>query len=74
MTGQMDMMMNVMIVMVIFTSFSLPTAIGLYWIVTYAFISLQTYFTNLYDQKYHDKKIIKGKINRKEGKKYGKNN
>lgn len=74
MKGQMDMMMNVMIVMVIFTSFSLPTAIGLYWIVTYAFISLQTYFTNLYDQKYHDKKIIKGKINRKEGKKYGKNN
>jgi YidC/Oxa1 family membrane protein insertase len=69
MKKQTDMMMNVMIVMVIITSFTLPTAIGLYWIVTYAFISVQTYFVNLYNKK-HDNK----KVNRKEGKKYEKSN
>jgi YidC/Oxa1 family membrane protein insertase len=79
--GQMSMMTNVMTVMIVLTSFSLPTAIGLYWIVTYAFISIQTYIVSLLDRKpkkkpkeKESKKRVTQKLKEKEGMKYGKNN
>lgn len=80
MQGQMSMMTKVMTIMIIVTSFSLPTAIGLYWIVTYAFIAIQTFVVNKINSgsgnKKNEKRIkeIKSKIKLKEGMKYGKNN
>ena len=82
---QMSMMTNVMTVMIILTSFSLPTAIGLYWIVTYAFISIQTYIVGLFNGKKptiknkdrttkRNKKGVTQKLREKEGMKYGKSN
>ena len=41
--NQMNMMTNIMTVMIIITSFSLTTALSFYWIVTYAFIAVQTF-------------------------------
>ena len=78
---QMKTMLMVMTVIISFASFSLPTAIALYWIVTYAFIIIQTFIMNLI-QKNKDKKrksdkknkSIKDKLKMKEGLKYGKNN
>ena len=78
---QMKTMLIVMTVIISFASFSLPTAIALYWIVTYAFIIIQTFIMNLI-QKNKDKKrksdkknkSIKDKLKVKEGLKYGKNN
>ncbi len=77
---QMSTMTNVMTVMIIITSFSLPTAIGLYWIVTYAFISIQTYVFGLLNGKTpklkddkKGKKRVTQKLKEKEGMKYGKN-
>ena len=61
--GQMKTMLIVMTVFIGFASFSLPTAIALYWIVTYAFIIIQTFVMNLIDKnkekkKYHHNKNI----------------
>jgi YidC/Oxa1 family membrane protein insertase len=84
MKNQMKMMTYVMLIMIVFTSFSLPTAIGLYWIVTYAFISIQTYVFNYINGNTHYQKnkakkneiIKKVKVSKvsKEGNKHGKNN
>lgn len=78
--SQMKTMLIVMTVFIGFASFSLPTAIALYWIVTYAFIIVQTYIMNLVHKKCENKKIsnnkskkIKDKLKLKEGMKYGKN-
>ena len=79
--SQMKTMLIVMTVFITFASFSLPTAIALYWIVTYAFIVIQTFVMNLIDKKkeesdHHktiDKKSINSKLKIKEGMKYGKN-
>ena len=77
--SQMNTMLIVMTVLIAFASFSLPTAIALYWIVTYAFIIVQTYIMNLIDtkknKKGNDKKNskIKEKLETKAGMKYGKN-
>lgn len=80
--NQMRTMLIVMTILITFASFSLPTAIALYWIVTYAFIIIQTFTMNLIDKKKKNKKTkektskkkdIKGKLKEKEGLKYGKN-
>lgn len=78
---QMKFMLMFMTVFIGFASFSLPTAIALYWIVTYAFIVIQTFIMNLIDKKKENKnstyrpkeKKIKDKLKVKEGLKYGKN-
>ena len=78
--SQMNIMLIVMTVFIGFASFSLPTAIALYWIVTYAFIVIQTFIMNLIEKKKQGKKkntkekSIKDKIKMKEGMKYGKTN
>lgn len=74
---QMSMMTKVMTIMILFTSFSLPTAVGLYWIITYAFISVQTIIVNRITgskPEKKDKKRVTQKLKEKEGMKYGKNN
>lgn len=77
--SQMKTMLIVMTVLIAFASFSLPTAIALYWIVTYAFIILQTYVMNLITKLKSKKntktksKKIKEKLEVKAGMKYGKN-
>jgi len=77
--SQMKTMLIVMTVFIGFASFSLPTAIALYWIVTYAFIIIQTFIMNLISKKKAEKEIakkgkkIKEKLKMKEGMKYGKN-
>lgn len=77
--SQMKTMLIVMTVFIGFASFSLPTAIALYWIVTYAFIIIQTFLMNLLSKKKAEKEItkksnkIKDKLKMKEGMKYGKN-
>ena len=78
---QMKIMVIVMTVLISFTSFSLPTAIALYWIVTYAFIIIQTLIVNLINNKKVEKEkqlkksksSIQEKLRIKEGIKYGKN-
>ena len=83
----MGTMTIIMTVIIVFTSFSLPTAIGLYWIVTYAFIAIQTFIVNLLNGKKpslkstnkkkktdNKNKKVKEKLKEKEGMKYGKNN
>ena len=76
---QMKFMLIFMTVFIGFASFSLPTAIALYWIVTYAFIVIQTFIMNLIEKKKDNKKEtskkkgIKDKLKVKEGMKYGKN-
>ena len=78
--SQMKTMLIVMTVLIAFASFSLPTAIALYWIVTYAFIIIQTFVMNLLSNKEKNKKVksnkkkIKEKLEMKAGMKYGKNN
>lgn len=79
---QMKFMLYFMTILIGITSFSLPTAIAIYWVVTYAFIIIQT-FTMKQIQKHKEKgnnkniaketKKIKDKIKEKEGMKYGKN-
>ena len=74
-------MLIVMTVMIGFASFSLPTAIALYWIATYAFVIGQTYVMRLITNKKgnYDKELkketkkIQEKLKLKEGMKYGKN-
>ncbi len=65
---QTNTMLYVMMGIITLASFSLPTAIALYWIVTNAFISVQTFITTklLDDNK-------KSKVKVKVGKKNGKN-
>jgi len=82
MKKQMNMMTNIMVIMIIITSFSLSTALAFYWIITYAFIAIQTYiFKRLSgetkkkekkDNKKNNNKI-KEKLEVKEGLKYGNN-
>lgn len=78
--GQTKMMTNIMVVMIVLTSFSLTTALALYWIITYAFIAIQTFIfkklsgeDNNKDIKKEKKKKIKDKLEVKEGLKYGSN-
>lgn len=82
MKNQMDMMTNIMVIMIVVTSFSLTTALAFYWITTYAFIAIQTYiFKKLSNDKKapkikkKDKKNskIKDKLEVKRGLKYGNN-
>jgi len=79
MQKQMSMMTNIMVVMIVMTSFSLTTALAFYWITTYAFIAIQTYiFKRLNGEKKNKdskpKKKIKDKLEMKRGLKYGNNN
>lgn len=80
--NQMKTMLIVMTVFVGFASFSLPAAIALYWIITYAFIIIQTFVMNKLNNKdkskrskngKKDSKKIKEKLEMKAGMKYGKN-
>ncbi len=82
MKNQMNMMTNIMVVLIVVTSFTLSTAIALYWIVTYAFIAVQTFiFKKLSGDSKSSKqdypkggKKIKDKLEVKRGLKYGNNN
>ena len=74
------LMLIFMTIFIGFASFSLPTAIALYWIVTYSFMFLQSYIMKLAkkheENKYNKNKknkSIKEKLKIKEGLKYGKN-
>ncbi len=82
---QTNMMMNIMLVIILITSINFPTALHFYWIVTYAFIAIQTYAIKYYlgDRKPKKEKMIattqkpskiKERLTKKEGKKNGKNN
>lgn len=78
--NQMKTMLIVMTVFIGFASFSLPTAIALYWVTTYAFIIIQTFISNYIQKRKEQKGIknkkqknIKDKLKVKEGMKYGKN-
>ncbi len=79
MQGQMNMMTNIMVVIIVITSFSLTTALAFYWIITYAFIAIQTFiFKKLTGDKKNNKnkenkKKIKEKLEVKRGLKYGNN-
>ena len=78
-TSQMKTMLTVMTIFIGFASLSLPTAIALYWIVTYAFIIIQTLIMNMFNKNGISKKgkkeakKIKEKLEMKAGMKYGKN-
>ncbi len=82
--SQMKMMTNIMVVIIVVTSFSLTTALSFYWIVTYAFIAIQTFIFKWLSgdikrkPKKDDKddkknKKIKEKLEVKRGLKYGNN-
>lgn len=83
MQSQMGMMTNIMVALIVVTSFSLSTALAFYWIVTYAFISIQTFiFKKLSNEKSDGNKTgkkndkqnkIKDKLEVKRGLKYGNN-
>lgn len=78
MQKQMNMMTNIMVIMIVITSFSLTTALSFYWIVTYAFIAIQTYIFKKLSRDKKDKtsksnKKIKEKLEVKRGLKYGNN-
>lgn len=77
MKGQMNMMTNIMVVMIVVTSFSLSTALAFYWIITYAFIAVQTFIFKKLSNKDNNKKKnnskIKDKLEIKKGLKYGNN-
>lgn len=81
MESQMKMMTNIMVVLIVVTSFSLTTALAFYWIITYAFIAIQTFiFKRLSgeikkkpkEEKKNNSKI-KEKLEVKRGLKYGNN-
>jgi len=61
-------MLIVMLIMIFVASFSLPTAIALYWIITNAFIIVQNYFLEKTSKndKINDKKVSKKKVSIKE--------
>lgn len=73
----MSMMTNIMVIMIVMTSFSLTTALSFYWIVTYAFIAIQTFiFKKLMNKDKDNKKTqkkIQEKLKLKKGLKYGSN-
>ncbi|MEG0794348.1 MAG: YidC/Oxa1 family membrane protein insertase [Bacilli bacterium] len=80
---QMKIMLYVMLVVIVYASINLPTALAFYWIITYAFIALQNvivdFSTNNPFKKKHKKEDlkkekIKEKLQKKEGMKYGKDN
>ena len=78
MANQMNTMTNVMVILIVVTSFSLSTALSFYWIVTYAFIAIQTFIfrklTGDIPKKDKNKKDkIKDKLEVKRGMKYGNN-
>lgn len=82
--SQMKIMVYVMLVVIVYASFSLPTALAFYWIVTYAFIAIQNIVLNYINNKTFggtnskskekSREKIKDRLARKEGMKYGKNN
>lgn len=80
MQKQMNMMTNIMVIMIVITSFSLTTALSFYWIVTYAFIAIQTFIFKKLSSNNKNKnnnksnKKIKDKLEVKRGMKYGNNN
>lgn len=80
MQKQMNMMTNIMVIMIVITSFSLTTALSFYWIVTYAFIAIQTFIFKKLSSDNKNKnnkksnKKIKDKLEVKRGMKYGNNN
>ncbi len=81
MANQMSSMTTIMVIIITLTSFSLSTALSFYWIVTYAFIAVQTYiFKRLLGESKKsnkngkNKKNIKEKLEIKRGLKYGNNN
>lgn len=69
--GQTNTMFIMMIIMISIASFSLPTAIALYWIVTNGFIVIQNYLIEKMiekDEKKSNKKVsLKEKSNRRRG-------
>jgi len=73
----MSMMTNIMVIMIVMTSFSLTTALSFYWIITYAFIAVQTFiFKKLLNKEKGNKKNnkkIQEKLKMKKGLKYGSN-
>ncbi len=80
--SQMNLMLYIMLFMIVYASLNLPTAIAFYWIVTYAFISIQNIIVNysnndsLKNKNKKDKskkENIKDKVKKKEGMKYGNN-
>ena len=77
--NQTKFMLIFMTVFIGFASLSLPTAIALYWIVTYAFMIVQTYLIKFIKNGKTDKQIkkqkksINEKLKVKENLKYGKN-
>lgn len=82
---QMKIMLYVMLVIVVYASLSLPTALAFYWIVTYAFIAIQNIIINMINNRSltnkprkskneKKKEKIKDKLVKKEGMKYGKDN
>ena len=81
MESQMKMMTNIMVVLIVVTSFSLTTALAFYWIITYAFIAIQTFIFkrltgDVQKKPKEDKKNnlkIKEKLEVKRGLKYGNN-
>lgn len=84
--SQMKIMIYVMLVVIVYASFSLPTALAFYWIITYMFIAIQNIVLNYINnksfslsgdkknKKSNKKEKIKDKLAKKEGMKYGKNN
>ena len=80
---QMKIMLWVMLVIIVYASINLPTALAFYWIVTYAFIAVQNVLVNFstsngFKKDKKDKKgkkeKIKDKLVKKESMKYGKDN
>ena len=80
---QMKIMLYVMLVVIVYASLSLPTALAFYWIVTYAFIAIQNIVINYINNRSfrieskknkQKKEKIKDKLAKKEGMKYGKDN
>lgn len=63
--GQTKSMLTMMLVMIFVASFSLPTAIALYWIVTNAFIIIQNYLFEKSANKDSKKNEKKEKTNKK---------
>jgi len=82
--SQMKIMIYVMLIVIIYGSFSLPTALAFYWIITYAFIAVQNILLNYINEKTigadkkgnkkNKKEKIKKRLEKKEGMKYGKDN
>lgn len=79
---QMKIMIYVMLVVIVYASLTLPTALAFYWIITYAFIAVQNIVLNFINtksingnkkNKSNKKDKIKDKLAKKEGMKYGKN-